>query len=124
MRQGSNFVGTEEELLALMKDSLKHITSDDEWLLKMDETLSEQEFINICESIAECVDRGYLENIGYNVLMNKRIMFHQTIIQCTITFIPKGTSEEELKEYYKQNNNNKEQKSYVLTQAGKDFLDL
>lgn len=121
MRKGSNFVGTEEELLALMKDSLRHFTSDIEWLSKMDESLPDQEFINICESIAECVDRGYIKDIAYNIFMNKKMMFHPTIIPCTITSVPEGTTEEELKEHYKKYD--KEPEPYSLTQAGKDFLD-
>ena len=120
MRQGSNFVGTEEELLALMKSSLKHFTTDWEWLSKMDATLPDQEYINICESLAECVDRGYIKDTGYNVYMNKRMCFHPTVVPCTITFVPEGTFDEELKEHYKQFE--EEPKPCELTQAGKDFL--
>lgn len=52
MRQGSNFVGTEEELLALMKDSLKHYIEDSLWFYNINESTSmtEQEIININES--------------------------------------------------------------------------
>lgn len=120
MRKGSNFVGTEEELLTLMKSSLKHFTTDWEWLSKMDATLPDQEYINICESLAECVDRGYIENIDYNVYMNKRMCFHPTVIPCTITSVPKDTPDEELAEYYKSIE--KEPIPHTLTQAGKDFL--
>lgn len=120
MRQGSNFSGTEEELLVAMKENLKKFVSDWAWLSSMMETKSEQEYIDICESLAECVDRGYIKDIGYNVYMNKRIIFHPTKMPCTITFVPEGTSEEELAEHYK--NTDKEPKPHELTQAGKDFL--
>ena len=48
MRKGSNFVGTEEDLEILMKDSLKHFTDDMLWFSNINEStsLSEQEIIN------------------------------------------------------------------------------
>lgn len=112
MRQGSNFVGTEEELLALMKSSLKHFTSDWEWLFNMMQTKSEQEYINICESIAECADRGYIKNITYTLLMNKTMMFKNTTPDndFKIAIPPEELPEPE------------PPKPFELTEAGKYFL--
>ncbi len=75
MRKGSNFVGTEEDLENAMRENLPKFTSDMAWIDSIQEQVSEQEFINICESIAECVDRGYINNTKYIVLMNKTITF-------------------------------------------------
>lgn len=116
MREGSNFVGTEEELLKLMKDSLKKFTKDRIWLDEIQSSVSEQEYINICESLAECVDRGYFNDIGYNVLMNKTIIFHPNKMTCTIA--SENISEEELKKLRE----NIGYEPYSLTQLGKDFL--
>lgn len=116
MRKGSNFSGTEKELEALMKDSLKHFISDEEWLSKMNESLPDQEYINICESLAECVDRGYFTDISYNVLMNKRIMFHPNKMTCTI--VPEETSNEVVEKL----RDSIDYKPYALTKAGEEFL--
>lgn len=118
MRQGSNFVGTEEELEALMKDSLKHYMEDRLWFYNINEStsMSEQEIININESFAECIDRGYLNDAAYHVLMNKRIYPYAKTAY--ITICAEGTSNEELENLYKSNPND----SFTLTKLGEDFL--
>ena len=116
MRKESNFVGTEEELTALMKNSLKNFTKDQVWLDEIQSSVSAQEYINICESLAECVDRGYFNDIGYIVLMNKTIIFHPNKMTCTIA--SESISEEELKKLRE----NIGYEPYSLTQSGKDFL--
>lgn len=75
MRNGSNFSGTEEELQKAMKENLEKFTSNIVWLEDIQQEVSEQEFINICESLAECVDRGYLNDTKYLILGNKTIAF-------------------------------------------------
>lgn len=118
MRKGSNFIGTDEELLNAMKENLIKYTSNPDWLNKMKESKSKQDFINICESLAECVDNGYLSDISYNVYADKTMMFHPNKMTCTIA--PEGTSEKELEKLRKDINYN----PYELTKAGKDFLNL
>ena len=114
MRQGSNFVGTEEELLALMKSSLKHYMDDSLWFYNINEStsMSEQEIININESFAECIDKGYLNDAAYHVLMNKRIFPYAKTVDVIIC--SEGTSNEELEELYKSKPNN----SFTLTELG------
>lgn len=117
MRQGSNFSGTEEELVKLMKESLKHIIEDELWLFNLNESnsISEQEIINIHESLAECVERGYFYDAAYNVLMNKRIAFHPKTTQVVI--VPEGTPQEEI-----DNSHSNMPLPFSLTRAGEDFM--
>ena len=118
MRQGSNFIGTEEELEALMKSSLKHYMDDSLWFYNINEStsMSEQEIININESFAECIDRGYLNDAAYHVLMNKRIFPYAKTVDFIIC--SEGTSDEELEELYKS----KPSKAFTIAKAGEDFL--
>lgn len=118
MRKGSNFVGTEEELLALMKDSLKHYVDDRMWFYNINESasLSEQEIININESFAECIDRGYLNDAAYHVLMNKRICPYAKTVECVIS--GEDTPDENIKRAFDSIPNT----SFTLTKSGEDFL--
>lgn len=118
MRKGSNFVGTEEELEALMKSSLRNYIDDRMWFYNINEstTLSEQEIININESFAECIDRGYLNDAAYHVLMNKRICPYAKTVACVIS--GKDTPDENIKKAF----DSIPDTSFTITKLGTEFL--
>lgn len=118
MRKGSNFVGTEEELEALMKSSLKNYIDDRMWFYNINEStsLSEQEIININESFAECIERGYLNDAAYHVLMNKRIYPYAKT--ASLVICPEGTPNEEIEKAH----NSTLKDSFSLTKLGEEFL--
>ena len=103
MRNGSNFSGTEQELEVAMKENLNKFVSDLTWLDDIEKNVSTQEYIDICESIAECVDKGYLNDTKYLVLGNK-----------TITFINKTL--------YAGNPPEDALEPFTLSEKGKQFL--
>lgn len=105
MRKGSNFSGTEQELQIAMRENLSKFVSDILWLDTIKETVSTQAFIDICESIAECVDYGYLNNTKYIVHANKTIRFLNKTIY--VGEPPKDAP-----------------KPFSLSESGKQFLGL
>lgn len=100
MRKGSKFKGTKKELDNAIKKNLPLFISNLGWLDKMKENVSQEEFLNICESIAEAVDRGYIKN---------KIIVHD-MMNGSITFSSISTSDKE--------------PSYELSIRGKEFLEL
>lgn len=102
MRKGSNFVGTEKDLENVIRKYLPKFTSDIEWIDDIEQNVSEQEFTNICEAMAEAISRGYVkEKVNVHYMMNG-----------TISFSHVDTSP-----------NNKPQ-TYGLSDLGKQFLGL
>lgn len=100
MREGSKFIGTEKELDNAIKKNLPLFISNPGWLDKIKENVSKDEFLYICESIAEAVDRGYIKN---------KIVVHD-MMNGSITFSSVSTS-----------NKNP---LYELSSRGKEFLEL
>ena len=74
--------------------------------------------ININESLAECIDRGYLNNAAYNVLLNKTIYIYTITIPCVIS--SENTPNEEIEKAFDSISN----KSFTLTKSGEEFLNL
>lgn len=100
MRKGSKFIGTEEELDKAIQKNLPLFVSDFDWLNKIKGTIPEEEFLNICESIAEAIDRGYIKN---------KIIIYD-LMNGDTSFATVSTSEEKAK--------------IELSMKGKEFLGL
>lgn len=70
MRKGSKFTGTEQELDNYIRKYLPKYVTEISWINKIIEQVSEQEYINICESIAESVYRGYIDDKTSKVVVH------------------------------------------------------
>lgn len=102
MREGTKFVGTEQELNNAIRKYLPKFIINDGWLDKIEEEVSEQEFTNICESIAEGIIRGYIvEKVNVQYLMNGEISF-----------------------YHVNSSGSDKPQPYTLSELGKQFLGL
>lgn len=75
MRIGSNFKGSNLDLDDAIRKYLPTFIESRTWLDDVELKVSPDEFINICEAIAESIERGYLKGVKYLPLMNKTISF-------------------------------------------------
>ena len=102
MRKGSKFSGSEQDLDNAIRENLPKFIMNDGWLDSVENQVSEQEFTNICESLAEAIERGYiLDKVGIHYLLNGKISF-----------------------YYLDTSNSDRPQPYKLSESGKSFLDL
>lgn len=75
MRKGSNFKGSSLDLDDTIRKYLPRFIESRTWLDNVETKVSSDEFINICEAIAESIERGYLKGVKYLPLMNKTLSF-------------------------------------------------
>ena len=101
MRKNSKFKGSEQDLNNLIREVLPKFIANYSWLDNIKTQVPEQEFTNICEAIAEAINRGYIEDqINVHYMLNGTIKFSHVHM------------------FYEDSN------SYTLSQSGKHFLGL
>ena len=101
MREGSKFKGSKQDLDNLIREVLPKFIANDDWLDSIESQVPEPEFTNICEAIAEAINRGYIENkINIHYMANGTIKFSHAHM------------------FYEDSN------SYTLSKSGKCFLGL